>query len=150
MKPDSRGWLRLGSSDPADPPVMDLGYFTDPGDMPRMIHAMRAARRLSRTLPLSDVARQELFPGPQTTDADADLESAIRTRVGTYFHPVGTCRMGPAADATAVVDLRGSVHGVEGLSVVDASIMPSIPAANTNLPTLMLAERCSAWLAGVG
>jgi len=150
MKPDSRGWLRLGSSDPTAAPVMDLGYFTDPGDMPRMIHAMRAARRLARTRPLSDVARQELFPGPQTTDADADLESAIRTRVGTYFHPAGTCRMGPATDATAVVDSRGSVHGVEGLSVVDASIMPSIPAANTNLPTLMLAERCSAWVAEVG
>jgi choline dehydrogenase len=150
MKPDSRGWLRLVSSDPTVAPVMNLGYFTDPGDMPRMIHAMRAARRLARTLPLSDVAHQELSPGPQTTDADADLESAIRTRVGTYFHPTGTCRMGPAADVTAVVDSRGSVHGVEGLSVVDASIMPSIPAANTNLPTLMLAERCSAWLAEVG
>jgi choline dehydrogenase len=149
MKPVSRGSLRLRSSDPNATPVIDLGFFADSGDMPRVIHALRVARRLAKTPPLSDVAPRELFPGPQTTDATADLEAAIWTKAGTYFHPVGTCRMGPAADANAVVDSRGSVHGVKSLSVVDASIMPTIPAANTNLPTLMLAERCSAWLAEV-
>ena len=71
----------------------------------------------------------------------------MREKARTYFHPVGTCRMGPHADAGAVVDARGRVHGVEGLFVADASIMPTIPAANTNLPTFMLAERCAAWLA---
>ena len=150
MKPLSRGSLRLSAIDLTAPPVIDLGFFTDPGDMPRVIHAVRVARRLALTPPLSGVALQELFPGPQITDATADLEAAIRTKVGTYFHPVGTCRMGPAADVNAVVDARGSVHGFLGLSVVDASIMPTIPAANTNLPTLMLAEKCSAWLAETG
>ncbi len=150
VKPLSRGSLRLRSSNPAAAPVIDLGFFTNPGDMPRLIHAVRAARQLAQTLPLSDVALQELFPGPQITDSVADLEAAMRAKVGTYFHPVGTCRMGPATDASAVVDTRGSVYGVEGLSVIDASIMPTIPAANTNLPTLMLAERCSAWLAEIG
>ena len=150
MKPLSRGSLRLSASDPAAPPVIDLGFFTDPGDMPRVIHAVRVARRLAMTPPLSDVALQELFPGSQIPDVATDLEAAIRTKAGTYFHPVGTCRMGPVGDAGAVVDARGNVHGVEGLSVVDASIMSTIPAANTNLPTLMLAERCSAWLAEAG
>ena len=146
MKPLSRGSLRLSSSDPGAAPRVDLGFFTDPHDMPRLIHAMRVARLLAKTPPLSTIALQELFPGPQITDSAADLETAIQTKAGTYFHPVGTCRMGLASDVNAVVDSRGSVHGVEGLFVVDASIMPTIPAANTNVPTLMLAERCSAWL----
>jgi choline dehydrogenase len=150
MKPLSRGSLRLSTSDPAAPPVIDLGFFTDPGDMPRVIHAVRVARRLAMTPPLSDVALQEIFPGSQITDVATDLEPAIRNRAGTYFHPVGTCRMGPVGDTGAVVDAKGSVYGVEGLYVVDASIMSTIPAANTNLPTLMLAERCSAWLAEAG
>lgn len=150
VKPLSRGSLRLISNDSAAAPAIDMSFFADPGDMPRIIHAVRVARRLAKTPPLSDVAFQELFPGPETTDAAPDLEAAIRTKVGTYFHPVGTCRMGSAADASTVVDPRGNVHGVEGLSVIDASIMPTIPAANTNLPTLMLAERCSAWLAEIG
>ncbi len=149
VKPLSRGSLRLSSSDPAAAPVIDLGFLTDPGDMPRIIHVVRAARRLAKTPPLTDVALQELFPGPQTTDATVDLEAVIRTKAGTYFHPVGTCHMGRATDASAVVNLRGSVYGVEGLSVIDASIMPTIPSANTNLPTLMLAERCAVWLADI-
>lgn len=73
-------------------------------------------------------------------------ESAQRSVLLTYFHPVGTCRMGPATDSMAVVNSRGQVHGIEGLFVTDASIMPAIPAGNTNLPTLMVAERCSARL----
>lgn len=147
VKPHSRGYLRLRSADPAVAPAVNLGFFTDPGDMPRVIHAVRVARRLAGTKALSGIALRELFPGPQVSDASDDLEAAIRNRAGTYFHPVGTCQMGPADDPDAVVDACGCVHGVYGLSVVDASIMPSIPAANTNLPTIMLAERCSAWLA---
>lgn len=150
VKPLSRGSLHLSSSDPMAAPVIDLGFFTDPGDMPRIIHAVRVAQRLAKTSPLSGVALEELFPGTQAIESTADLETAIRTKIGTYYHPVGTCRMGPVADASAVVDPHGNVHRVEGLSVNDASIMPTIPAANTNLPTLMLAERCSAWLTESG
>jgi choline dehydrogenase len=148
VKPLSRGWLRLRSADPAEPPVIDPGYFTHPGDMPRMVEVVRAARRLSETPPLSDLTVRELYPGQRVSDT-ADLEAAILARVDTYHHPVSTCRMGPATDAMAVVDARANVHGVEDLSVIDASIMPSIPGANTNLPTIMLAERCSAWLGGI-
>jgi choline dehydrogenase len=144
-KPLSRGWLRLRSPDPAEAPVIDPGYFTHPDDMPRMIEVIREARRLSGTPPLSGWTLEELYPGPQVSDA-ADLEAAVLAQLDTYHHPVGTCRMGPATDATAVVDARGNVHGAEDLSAIDASIMPAIPGANTNLPTIMLAERCAAWL----
>jgi choline dehydrogenase len=145
MKPKSRGELRLRSADPSATPVVDLGYFSDPDDMPRMIEAVRAARRLSRTPELSDLVVEEEYPGGRVSDTDADLQRSILGQVETYHHPVGTCRMGPALDRGAVVDARGSVHAVEGLSIVDASIMPTIPAANTNLSTIMVAERCAAW-----
>lgn len=145
VKPRSLGSLRLCSRDPGAAPFIDPAYFTHPEDMPRMIHAVRIAQRLSKTPPLAAVILQELNPGPQTSDAATDLETAICAEVGTYYHPVGTCAMGPLTDAMAVTDCRGSVHSVAGLSVVDASIMPTIPAANTNLPTIMVAERCAAW-----
>lgn len=145
-KPLSRGWLRLRSADPAEAPVIDPGYFTHPADMPRMIEVIREARRLSQTQPLSEWTVQELYPGAQVSDT-TDLEAVVLARLDTYHHPVGTCRMGQATDPTAVVDARGNVHGVEDLSIVDASIMPTIPGVNTNLPTIMLAERCAALLA---
>jgi choline dehydrogenase-like flavoprotein len=146
MKPASTGSLRLRSRDPAAAPIIDHGYLTHPEDMPRVTYAVRVAEQLARTLPLSDLIVTQLFPQPEDGASAAQREATIRSNIGTYFHPVGTCRMGPASDATAVVDAHGAVHGVVGLSVVDASIMPTIPAANTNLPTLMLAERCAAWL----
>jgi choline dehydrogenase len=81
---------------------------------------------------------------PEATAEDDDtLATAVRAGCEIYHHPVGTCRMGPAGDPDAVVDARGAVHGLDGVSVVDASIMPVIPAANTNVPTIMLAERCA-------
>jgi choline dehydrogenase len=146
VKPLSRGRLRLRSADPCAAPEIDLGYFSHPADLPRMAEAIHIARRLARTAPLSELLRQELFPGPGTGDNDADLAAAIRAHVETYHHPVGTCRMGPTGAADSVVDQRGRVHGVAGLWVIDASIMPTIPAANTHIPTLMVAERCAAWL----
>jgi len=139
--------LQLRSRNPADAPLIDPGFLVDAADMPRLVHGVRVARQLAKTPPLSELALRELLPAPDVAgDSSAQLEAMVRQKARTYFHPVGTCRMGPAADAGAVVDRRGRVHGVDGLYVVDASIMPTIPAANTNLPTLMLAERCSAWL----
>ncbi len=146
MKPRSRGSVRLRSADPAAAPLIAPGWFADRDDLPRLRLAVRTARRLAATAPLSDVAHDELFPGP-AIESDTELDGAIRTGLGTYFHPVGSCRMGPASDPGAVVDARGAVHGIEQLSVIDASIMPSIPAANTHLPTIAVAERCAAWLA---
>jgi choline dehydrogenase len=146
MKPLSRGKLGLRSADPAAAPAVDLGYFGHPDDMPRMLEVVGIARQLSRTAPLSDLVVEEDYPGSHVPDTAADLQRAILGQVETYHHPVGTCRMGSASDSGAVVDAHGSVHAVKGLSIVDASIMPTIPAANTNLPTIMIAERCAAWL----
>jgi choline dehydrogenase len=145
MKPLSQGRLRLRSKDPKEVPLINLGYFTHPEDMPRMIEAVRVARSVAKMPPLAVLLRHEIYPGSRTSSASG-LESAILNSVGTYHHPVGTCRMGPSPDRGAVVDSYGNVHGVEGLSIVDASIMPTIPSANTNLPTIMVAERCSDWL----
>ena len=145
VKPKSRGTLRLQSVDPDAAPHIELGYFTHPDDMPRMLEAARLARRLVRTRPLSDLVVSEV---PKVPDNERDMEKAIRASVRTYHHPVGTCRMGPNPEDGAVVDARGRVHDVEDLMVIDASIMPKIPAANVNLPTIMIAERCAAWLEG--
>jgi choline dehydrogenase len=145
MKPKSRGQLRLRSSEARSAPMIDMGYFAHPDDMPRMITAVRELRRLTRTSPLADLIIKEESPGYQLETA-AELEAAIRGQFTTYFHPVGSCKMGPSQDSEAVVDSRGNVHGVSGLSVVDASIMPTIPSANTNVPTIMVAERCAEWL----
>ena len=95
---------------------------------------------------MRELALQELYPGTNRSESDTDLEAAVLAEVESYHHPVGTCRMGPATDRMTVVDSQGKVHGIEGLWVVDASIMPTIPAANTNLPTIVVAERCAAWL----
>lgn len=145
-KPQSHGQISLKSIDPTQAPLIDPGYFTHPADMPRMVEVLRVARHLTRTPPLSNLVVEEIFPGPRVSDDSDDLEAAIRATVGTYHHPVGTCHMGPSDDHMAVVDSKGKVHGTEGLFVIDASIMPTIPAANTNLPTIMIAEHCATWL----
>jgi choline dehydrogenase len=146
LKPKSHGRLRLHSTDPTVSPLINPGYFNHPNDMPRMLEAVRVARRLARTAPLADLAVRALSLPAQVEDTDGPLERTIRSHVSTYHHPTGTCRMGPDPSAGDVVDSRGQVHGIDGLSVVDASIMPTIPAANTNVPTIMVAERCAAWL----
>jgi choline dehydrogenase len=139
----SRGSVRLRAADPGAPPRIDTGHLREPGDLDRMVEATRHARRLSRTAPLSDIVTgAELNPGADISDDDtAALARSIRTRVGSYHHPVGTCRMGPDATSGAVVDARGAVHGIDALWVADASVMPSLPSANTHLSTVVVAER---------
>jgi choline dehydrogenase-like flavoprotein len=147
MTPESRGTVHLRSADPHDAPRLDLGLLTHDSDMPRMLDAVRIARRLAATEPLRYLLGEQIMPGAHASTDDA-LAAAVRAGCEIYQHPVGTCRMGPSSDPGAVVDPRGAVYGVDGLSVVDASIMPSIPAANTNVPTIMIGERCAAWLRG--
>jgi choline dehydrogenase len=148
MSPRSRGRVRLRSTDPTDPPRIDVAHLKSPDDLARMVEATVAARRLARTGPLAErVAGHELAPGPGVADDDPQsIAASIKARVSTYHHPVGTCRMGPDPGEGAVVDARGRVHGVDRLHVSDASVMPTIPSANTNLPTIMVAERIAAWL----
>jgi choline dehydrogenase len=149
VKPRSRGWLKLRSTDPTEPPRIDPAHLRHPDDLARMVEAVVEARRLSRQPPLAElVAGPELSPGAGIADGDeSGLGSAIRSRVDTYHHPVGTCRMGPDPSRGAVVNPRGDVYGVAGLTVADASVMPDIPGANTNLPVIMVAERLAAWIA---
>jgi choline dehydrogenase-like flavoprotein len=147
MKPHSRGWVRLRSANPDAPPRIHLGLLEHPDDRARMLEVVRKARELARHPALRAViAGAEVAPGAALDEgAGADLEGALLARVETYHHPVGTCRMGADPGAGAVVDHQGRVHGMAGLRVADASIMPEIPSANTNLPTIMLAERLAAW-----
>jgi choline dehydrogenase len=147
MTPESRGTVHLRSADPDDAPRIDLGLLTHDADMPRMLDAVRITRRLAATEPLRDLLGEQIMPGADASTDDA-LAAAVRVGCEIYQHPVGTCRMGPSGDPGAVVDPRGAVYGLRGLFVIDASIMPTIPAANTNVPTIMVAERCSAWLRG--
>ncbi len=143
MAPQSRGRLALRDRDPASNPIIDTGYFTDPGDrdLAALLDGVALTREIARQQRLAALIGEEL-------DEMASIVTAedLRRKSLHYFHPVGTCRMGPAADPEAVVDAQGKVHGAEALHVIDASIMPTVPRANTNLPTLMAAERIVAAL----
>ena len=143
MAPQSRGRLTLRNSNPQTNPVIDTGYFTDPGDLDlaALLDGVNLTRDIARQPALAALVGNEL-------DETAGMVTAedLRRNSLHYFHPVGTCKMGPASDPEAVVDATGRIYGVEGLYVVDASIMPTVPRANTNLPTLMLAERIVAGL----
>jgi len=147
----SRGSVRLRSASPAAPPRIDIAHLRHPEDMARMVEATLHARRLSRTQPLAGfVTGAEIAPGPAIGDDDtAGLARSIRARADSYHHPVGTCAMGPDPAGGAVVGARGAVHGISGLWVADASVMPAIPAANTNLSAIVVAERISRWLGGM-
>jgi choline dehydrogenase len=143
VAPTSRGSVRLRSADPLDPPRIETPLLGNEQDVHRMVDATLAARELSRTQPLSDlVTAPELAPGATVADDDtAAIARSIRARVGPYHHPVGTCAMGPDPDAGAVVDARGAVHGIDGLWVADASVMPTVPSAPTHLSTVVVATR---------
>ena len=147
MRPYSRGKVRLRSREPEAAPLIDLGYFTDPADMSRMLQGVRLGHALADTAPLAAFTSRKLSAAAQPSLGDAELERAILEEVATFHHPVGTCRMGLAGDAGAVVDGTGAVLGAGSLFVIDASIMPAVPSATPNLTTLMLAQRCGRWLA---
>ncbi|MFH9725787.1 GMC family oxidoreductase [Streptomyces sp. NPDC017254] len=137
MKPVSRGSVRLASADHTAAPLIDPGFLSDAGghDLAVLRSGLESARRLAESAPFKELA--SLPPGPPAHELP---EAELRARLGTYWHPVGTCAMGPAGDPAAVVDGEGRVHGVENLRVADASVLPTVPAANTQLPVLALAE----------
>lgn len=141
LQPASRGEVRLASPDPRAAPVIDPRFLDDERDLAMLVAGFRVARRIGATPPLAATARESLH-GLDNLDTDDAIAAELRRRADTLYHPVGTCRMGSGADA--VVDAQLKVHGLAGLRVADASIMPNLIRGNTNAPTLMIAEKAAA------
>lgn len=140
LRPSSRGRIRLGSADPLAPPLMFANYLDTDLDRRCTVAGIAFARRLAQTQPLRSYVAEEVLPGPQAA-SEADLLEFARDKGATIFHPAGTCRMGP--DADAVVDTRLRLRGIDRLWVVDCSVMPTLVSGNTNLPAIMVAEKAS-------
>jgi choline dehydrogenase-like flavoprotein len=141
LRPTSRGTIRPRSADPGEAPLISPNYLTTEEDRTVAADAIRVTRRLMAQAALRPFNPVEYLPGPSVGDDDASLAKAAGDIGTTIFHPVGTAKMGLATDASAVVDARLRVHGLDGLRVVDASIMPTITSGNTNMPTAMIAEK---------
>lgn len=141
-RPQSAGYVRAASADPFNPPQIQANYLAEDEDRSVMVAALRLARRIIESDPFKPYVEKELWPGAHRQSDDELLQHAIRTG-NTAYHPVGTCRMGPASDANTVVDDRLKVHGIKKLRIADASIMPMIPSANVNAATLMIGERAA-------
>ncbi len=139
-RPESTGWVRARNTDPFTDPVIQPNYLSDAGDRRVTLGGIRLVRRLLSTPELAPFVDRESLPGPDVQSDDELLDYA-RGNGTTCYHLIGTARMGPASDVGAVVDDTLRVHGMTGLRVVDASIMPSMPSANTYATTLMIAER---------
>ena len=142
LQPLSRGFVRVKSPDPLAAPAMQPNYLSEPQDRATLVAGIRLARRLAATRALAPYVAGEYRPGPEAV-TDDDLLEFARDRGATIFHPAGTCKMGPAADALAVVDPELRVHGVGALRVVDCSVMPTIVSGNTNAPVIMIAEKAA-------
>jgi len=138
LHPRSRGWVRLRSADPVAPPRIQYNLLSDEDDMRGMLHAIRMVRDLYCQRPLRKLVGREISPGGAAT-AVPDLVQFLGHNVGLGQHPVGTCRMG--MDEESIVDASLRVRGIDGLRVVDASVMPTIVGGNTNVPTIMIAEK---------
>src|SRR5215475_12892096 len=143
LQPTSRGTIRLRSTDPADKPLIAPNYLSTPEDKRVAADAIRATRRLMKQPAMQPFHPEEFLPGPSVGDDDASLAKAAGDIGTTIFHPVGTAKMGLPSDPMAVVDERLRVMGLDGLRVVDASVMPTITSGNTNTPTVMIADKAA-------
>lgn len=138
LRPESRGSILLRSANPYDPPFIHPNYLATETDRETAVAGMKLGRKIASTQPIADLIEREHLPGPDVR-TDAEFLEAARRLGTTIYHPVGTAKMG--RDPLAVVDERLRVHGLQGLRVVDASIMPTITSGNTNAPTIMIAEK---------
>jgi choline dehydrogenase len=145
LRPESRGHLGLRSAKPTDPPRVILNFMKERADRDAIREGIRWVRRVFATAPLAGMIRHELYPGAEV-NSDEAIDAYVRSRVEVGHHPVGTCSMG--VNGRSVVDPELRVHGLEGLRVVDASVMPLVPSGNTNAPTIMIAEKAADMILG--
>ena len=143
LQPKSRGWVRLADDDPTSMPLINPNFMGEEEDVKAAVESVRAIRKVMAQESLASVITEEIDPGPRI-QSDVEIGEWVKRAVTTMFHPVGTCRMGQ--DARSVVDSRLRVRGVDGLRVIDASIMPNITSGNTNGPTQALARHATAML----
>ncbi len=141
LRPRSRGEVRLASADTRTAPLIDPRYFSDPADLPQLVKGVQRALAIMAQPPLAPWRGAML--APLASDDPDGIARELRRSADTEYHPVGTCRMGPAGDAMSVVDHELRVHGIAGLRVADASIMPTLIGGNTNAPTIMIGEKCA-------
>ena len=140
LRPKSRGSVWLASADPTKPPAIDPNFLGEQDDLETMVAGFKMTRRLMETPAIKALQKTDHFTADVRTDND--IRNVLRQRVDTVYHPVGTCKMG-VNDAMAVVDPKLKVHGVQGLRVADASIMPTLIGGNTNAPSIMIGEKCA-------
>ena len=146
-RPNSKGHIKLATRNPFDKPIIEAGYFTDEEDMKVLVEGMKFCLKVVKTKAFQKYGGKiwsgRKMPGCEYLRlwSDEYLACLARQYTNTGYHHVGTAKMGPAADPTAVVDHRLRVHGIHGLRVVDASIMPTVPSGNTNAPTIMVGEK---------
>ena len=145
VRPKSRGRISLASADPTAPPAIDPNFLAEESDLVGLRAGIRIARDVFQQKAFDPYRAEEIAPGPEVR-SDDEIDDYIRTRAEADYHSVGPCRMGN--DEMAVVDSRLRVHGVEGLRVVDASVMPTIPGGNTNMPVIMIAEKAADMILG--
>ncbi|MDE0780604.1 MAG: GMC oxidoreductase, partial [Alphaproteobacteria bacterium] len=141
LRPESRGEVMIENADPFSAPAIRPNFLSAARDEDLLVSGLLTMRQLADTQALKPLVASEHLPGRDCV-SEYDIREFVRHRGGTSYHPVGTCRMGD--DPEAVVDPRLRVNGIEGLRVVDASIMPRIVSGNTNAPTIMIAEKASA------
>ena len=137
-RPESRGWLRIQSADPTQAPAMQPNYLSTQGDRDTIVRGMRISRAVFATASMQRYCKEEVFPGPQAR-TDEDLLNHVRETAGTTFHQTSTCMMGPGPKSVVDIDLK--VKGLDGLRVIDASIMPTVVSGNTNATVIMIAEK---------
>ncbi len=147
LRPESLGRVEALSADPRQPPSILFNYLQSPRDREDFRVSVELLREVLAQKALDPYRGEELFPGPEVRGGE-EIDAWVRQAVETCYHPVGTCKMGIASDRLAVVDDELRVHGLSGLRVVDASIMPSIVSGNTNAPTIMIAERAADLIKG--
>ncbi len=149
MRSKSRGWVRLASSNPLDKPRILFNYLSHPDDWTEMRACVRLTREIFAQRAFDRFRGREIQPGAEV-QSDEDIDRFIRAKVESAYHPSCSCKMGAANDPMAVVDSETRVHGLEGLRVVDSSIMPSVTTGNLNAPTIMLAEKAADHILGKG